>query len=130
MYENELTIFSTPATFMIDKEITREQASKFFVVLARIFTTIQPDISKIANFNDIEKADRTLKPYITEAFQMDIFQGTNNKFLPFNNLTQAQALAVITRVIFGKVHEERIAGKPRYQKYRDVANQYNILQNL
>jgi len=130
LYDNWLTMFNTTSTFMATKEITREQASKFFVELAKNYTAQIPNTGKQVNFTDIEKADKTLKWYIIEAFQMNIFQGTNGKFLPFNNLTKAQALAVVTRVIFWNQYEWRISGTPRYQKYRDIANENSILNNL
>jgi len=54
-------MFNTTSTFMATKEITREQASKFFVELAKNYTAQIPNTGKQVNFTDIEKADKTLK---------------------------------------------------------------------
>lgn len=99
MYENWLTIYNTPQTFMSNKYLTREQASKFFVQFAT--SVLQKDRWYIESYNiysDISNADPSLKDFIVYANIMWLFRWANGKFKPFNNLSQAQALAVTIRM--------------------------------
>jgi hypothetical protein len=100
MYDNWLTIYNTPKTFMSNNYLTREQASKFFVQFA--ITVLNKDKWYISSYNiysDIYNADPTLKDFIIYASNMWLFKWSNGKFMPFNNLTQAQALAVTIRIL-------------------------------
>lgn len=125
MYNNWLTIYNTPATFMSNDFLTREQASKFFAqfaakVLNREFTD-NVDLNK---FSDIKKADQSLTYYIIQANHMWLFQWSEWKFMPFNNLTKAQAIAVTIRMIDWYLEESTGA---RYKNYYDTANIYWLL---
>lgn len=126
MYANWLTIFNTPSTFMSNDNLTREQASKFFAqfaanVLNKPFTD-NVDLNK---FPDIKNADPTLTYYIIQANYMWLFQWSNWKFMPFNKLTQAQAIAVVIRMIDWYLNEN--AGV-RYTNYYNKANSYWLLK--
>lgn len=100
MYDNWLTIYNTPKTFMSNNYLTREQASKFFVQFAT--TVLNKDKWNIKSYNiysDIYNANPTLKDYIIYASNMWLFKWSNGRFMPFSNLTQAQALAVTIRLL-------------------------------
>ncbi len=100
MYENWLTIYNTPKTFMSDRYLTREQASKFFVQFAN--SVLWKDKWLIESYNlysDIYNADPTLKDFIIYSYNMWLFKWHNGKFMPFNQLSQAQALAVTIRML-------------------------------
>jgi hypothetical protein len=77
MYDNELTIYNDPIKFGIYNEITREQASKFFV---NFYKTVF-NKTLIANpqnpFKDINNADPTLYNYILNANALGLFKGSN-----------------------------------------------------
>jgi len=100
MYDNWLTIYNTPKTFMSNNYLTREQASKFFIQFAT--TVLNKDKWNIKSYNiysDIYNANPTLKDYIIYASNMWLFKWSNGRFMPFSNLTQAQALAVTIRLL-------------------------------
>lgn len=100
MYDNWLSIYNTPQTFMSNNYLTREQASKFFVQFAsKVQNKDKWNIWSYNIYSDIENANPTLKDYIVYASNMWLFKWNNNKFMPFNNLTQAQALAVTIRML-------------------------------
>ena len=100
MYDNWLTIFDTPQTFMSNNYLTREQASKFFVQFAnKVLNKDKGYIESYDIYPDISNADPTLKDYIIYASNMWLFKWNNGKFMPFNNLTQAQSLAVVIRML-------------------------------
>lgn len=127
MYENWLTIYNTPKTFMSDRYLTREQASKFFVQFAIVI--LQKNrwyIESYKIYSDIDNADPTLKDYIIYASNMWLFKWSNWKFMPFNNLTQAQALAVTIRMIDWYLEEP---SNLRYRYYFDRAQAYWLLSN-
>jgi hypothetical protein len=100
MYENWLTIYSTPQTFMSNAYLTREQASKFFVEFATLVLSRDKWLLKSYDiYSDISNADPSLKDHIIYASNMWLFKWNNGKFMPFNNLSQAQALAVTIRML-------------------------------
>ncbi|MCX6822502.1 MAG: S-layer homology domain-containing protein [candidate division SR1 bacterium] len=128
MYDNGLTSYNTLAGFMGDNYLTREQASKFFVKFANKLG--KTDDAHINNkFTDIGKANSTLISYIGSAYSMGIMNGKNNKFMPSFKLTQAQAIAVIIRIIKGQ-QNENIKGSKRYIGYYNLANSYGMLDGL
>ena len=123
MYDNWLTIYNTPDTFMVNDSLTREQASKFFAefaekVLNKEFTK-DIDLSK---FSDLEKADSSLTYYIIQANHLWLFQWLDWKFMPRNRLTQAQAITVAIRMIDWKLDESKGYW---FRNYYNNANEYN-----
>ena len=126
MYENWLTIYNTPETFMINDNLTREQASKFFAQFAETILSekFTEDID-LTIFSDIKKADPTLVYYIAQANQMWLFQWLNWKFMPREKLTQAQAITVIIRMIDWKLDE---SDGYWYKNYYNAADLYWLLK--
>jgi len=125
MYDNWLTIYSTPQTFMSNNYLTREQASKFFVQFAT--TVLDKDKWLIESYNiysDIDNADSSLKDFIVYASMMWLFKWSNGKFMPFNKLSQAQALAVTIRMLDWYLDEPQDS---RYVYYFYRAQMYGIL---
>ena len=116
MYDNWLTIFKEIDKFWVYNEITREQASKFFVQFNNkvIWKSLTDDLSH--DFSDIWNADPTLTYYIINSNYMWLFKGSNWKFMPFNQLTKWQAIAVIIRMVKWYL-EEPTEYFPRYYNY-------------
>lgn len=130
MYDNELTIYNDPTKFWIYNPITREQASKFFVNFYVAAFDKQNAIIPIpvpSPFNDIQNADKTLYNFILKSFTLKLFKGTNWKFLPFNHLTKAQALAVMIRMASWILDESQ---QPRYSNYLYKAESMKLLDNI
>ena len=128
MYDNQLTIYNDPTKFWIYDEITREQASKFFVNFHKvIFNKTSMPIPIKNPFTDIYNANPTLYNYILASFSLNLFKGNNWKFMPFNHLTKAQALAVIIRMAFWLLDE---TNNPWYSNYLYKAESLNLLDNI
>lgn len=106
MYSKWLTIYNTQQTFMSDQNLTRQQASKFFAEFAEKVAGLFANTSLSPDFNDTVNADSTLKPYIIKSYQMGIFLWNNWKFLPFDKLTKAEALTVLSRIIFWETYNK------------------------
>lgn len=127
MYNNWLTRYNSEWDFLANNSLTREQASKFFVEFAQKIRKMSWEISKQTNFNDFDQADNTLQSYILLSYQLGLFKWINWAFLPFNNLTRAQALAVLIRIKDWLQNEEWTYW---YQTYYDLANSYWLLNDL
>ena len=127
MYANNLTIFNDPTKFWIYNKITREQASKFFV---NFYNTVfnKKLVTNAENpFNDISNADPTLYDYILNANLLWLFKWSNWKFMPFNQLTKAQAIAVIIRMTTWLLDETQ---NPWYDNYLRRAESLKLLDNI
>lgn len=97
MYNNWLTKFNTPDTFMYSRWLRRDEAAKFFVQYAKqLWKT--PDYSKKCNFKDLNQAWDDLRDIVVESCQLWLFQWSNSKFMPAQNLTNAQAVTVFMRL--------------------------------
>lgn len=127
MYLNNLTKFSTPEEFNVNDYLTREQASKFFTQYAMWVLKQEPDFSKQIKLNDIKLADNTLQPFIVLSTALSLFQWKDWYFLPFDNLTKAQAIAVIIRSKDWYKNESKDIW---YEEYYNLAKSYWILDWL
>ena len=114
MYDNGMTMYNEPISFMASSSINREQAAKFFGVLAEIIYNKSKDESNICEFSDILSANPSLQENIVQACEMWLFQWYNGKYDPKTNLTNAQALAVLSRIVNGKLDGDF---NPRYRNY-------------
>lgn len=127
MYNNGLTSFQTVADFNWDWELTREQASKFFTQFTKIILNKNPDETQTVKLSDLNKADKSLQPFIIESNQLWLFKGVDWKFYPFNKLTRAQAIAVLMRA--KEWYQNESNGK-RYSEYYNLADNYWLLTDL
>lgn len=127
LYTNWLTKYETEKTFMSNSYLTREQASKFFVQFAKKTLWKKVNTKQKVNLNDLKNADGTLQSYIKESNQLWLFKWSNWKFMPFNKLTRAQALAVIIRA---KDWVQNEKWDKRYSEYYNKAYNYWILDWL
>jgi hypothetical protein len=114
MYENWITKFNNPISFMADWAINREQAAKFFWVLAETIYNKEANKENLCKFSDILSADPTLQENIVQSCELWLFQWHNWIFDPKTNLTNAQALAVLSRIVNGKLDE---SFQPWYSNY-------------
>ena len=124
MYNQWLTSLKTVSTFMGEDYLTREQASKFFVQFGKKVLGKVVDSKKEVKLGDLKKANGTLQSYIKEANQLWLFKWVNGKFLPFNKLTRAQAIAVIIRANNWQQNEKT---NPWYMGYYNIINNYWLL---
>ncbi len=99
MYENWLTIFNDPESFMAYNWLRRDEAAKFFVKYAKEVMGMIPDYSKQwCTFKDLDQAWSDLKDVIVESCQLWLFQWSKWKFMPTQQLTNAQAITVFMRL--------------------------------
>lgn len=126
MYDNWLTMWNTLPEFLPYDNITREQASKFFVEFdAKVLWKDRWVVYNYNAFSDIKNANPTLKDHIIYANNMGLFKWSNWKFKPFDNLTKAQALAVVVRMVDWYLDEPAWAW---YASYFNNANAYWLLK--
>ena len=119
MYDNWMTRFNEPVSFKASNPINREQAAKFFGVLAETIYEKTEDETKNCQFSDLMSADPTLQENIVQSCKMWLFQWYAGKYDPKKNLTNSQALAVLSRIVNWKL-EESI--NPRYRNYYQSGN--------
>lgn len=99
MYEKWLTIFNEPESFMASRWLRRDEAAKFYVQYAKQVMWKTPDYSKQwCDFKDLDEAWSDLKDIIVESCQLWLFQWNKWKFMPTQQLTNAQAITVFMRL--------------------------------
>lgn len=127
LYNNWLTMYWIPSTFLPNDYITREQASKFFVLFSKQILKKAVDKKIPVSLIDLNRVDKTLQSHVKEAYQLWLFKWVKGVFSPFNNLTRAQAIAVLMRSINGL---EEKKWQDRYEYYYNRANTYKLLDWL
>jgi hypothetical protein len=127
-YTKKLTIHLYTDDFKPYQAIRRDEAAKFFVSFAKFVgkttTLIEADQCM---FSDIDKARTDLKESVIESCKLGIFKGNKGKFTPDGILTNAQAIAVLMRIVDGYQLEN--AGY-RAEKYIERAKELNLLSNV
>jgi hypothetical protein len=83
------------------------------------------DETKICNFVDIGTADYSLSAHIVQACKLGIMKGgSDGYFLPLNNLSKGQAIAVIIRLFNNGLMEEGVT--PWYKNYYEKAKELGL----
>lgn len=119
MYDNGITKYNTVENFRPFDGITRQEAAKIFTLFREAIIQGTPDNSSVnCAFTDLDTADSTLTPYITQACQLWILKGSNWIFNPQWVLSKPQAVAILVRMLEW-VQDETI--NPRWQWYYDRA---------
>lgn len=98
MYTNGLTTYNTVDGYMPFNNLTREQFAK---MVRQFYVAMGYDTSTkntACNFVDIENADPTLIPHINETCRLGIFRWSRGRFMPFNQITRAEVMAVLLRI--------------------------------
>lgn len=129
MYDNGLTIYNNKTDFNADRWLRRDEAAKFFVNFAKqldkntyIKTTAQ------CTFSDINQSRSDLKDIVVESCRLGLFQWSKGKFTPQNQLTNAQAITVLVRLLAW--NQSEIWLSHRADNYYTKANELGILQNV
>ena len=99
MYSKWLTIYNTPESFMYQNWLRRDEAAKFFVKYAKEVLWKTPNPNIWCDFFDLDKARPDLHDIVVESCQLWLFQWYLWNFMPNQQLTNAQALAVFIRMI-------------------------------
>lgn len=109
--------------------ISRQEAAKMYVTF-RYALGIQTTASVAeaqCQFTDLINADQTLVPYIQQACSIGILKWSSGLFLPFDNLTRAQAITILLRITDGYQDE---SGAIWWQKYYDRAVQLGMISPM
>ena len=69
-----MTMFNNVDAFNPYSKLTREQAAKIFSNFATNVLCRKPDTSLTPDYTDVSNANRTLKPYITKAYQLGLMK--------------------------------------------------------
>jgi len=109
LYANGLTMFATEDTFMGASSLRRDEAAAFFARFARDVLGMEVDTeAQGCEFSDLAEAHQDLLGEVAAACQLGLFKGSEGKFMPTASFTNAQALAVLVRLIDGD--KEEVAG--------------------
>jgi hypothetical protein len=101
-YTKKLTIYLQPEDFGFSKTIRRDEAAKFFVNFAKLIGKANYTVNaNQCNFSDKNQARDDLQDTIVEACRLGLFKGAHGKFYPTGNLTNAEAIAVLVRLVDG-----------------------------
>ncbi len=116
MYKNWLTMYDNSWDYRMYDQITREEAAKMIWQAYTVFgldTTITKNTS--CTFLDSAKFNPTLSIHIANVCKRWLFQWSNWYYLPTDNLSKAQSMAVLIRMIEWKMSYE--LQTPRREQY-------------
>jgi len=107
MYANWLTMYNNSGDYRMYDVLTREEAAK---IIWQAYAVFGLDTGVIKNnsctFQDADSFNPTLSTHIANVCQWWLFQWSDWNYMPRNNLTKAQAMAVLIRMIEWKMSYE------------------------
>lgn len=107
MYANGLTMYNNETDYRPEDGLLREEAAK---IIGQAFVVLGYDqATKNSNctFWDNEQIDPTLTTHVANTCKRWIFKGTTDGlFLPREQLTRPQSMALLVRIFEGKVSNE------------------------
>lgn len=124
-----ITRFGTVETFGAERNIRRDEVATMFARTYKIFVSdTVPALPSRCLFEDLDQAHNDLVEIVKESCALWLFQGSNGRFLPRSQFTNAQALAVLVRMVSG--HEPETGGVHWAQAYWVSARQFGLTQGL
>lgn len=126
LYQQKLTKYNTLQSFQSDNHLRRDEAAKFFSLFAKQVVKSTADTTKACSFKDLDEWHSDLIGDITVACQLGIFRGSNGYFNPTGSLTNAEALTVLMRIVYGPMSETD--SEHRAKNYRQKAQSYGLTQ--
>jgi hypothetical protein len=123
-HDNGLTDFATSNDFGGDRLITREQTAKMLVQFSTNLNLLTTNDSLSCAFGDITSVGPTLQTFVTQSCKAGFFQWDAGKFWPRSNLTKAQALALIMRIVDGHQNENTT---PWWKGYAERSAEQGLL---
>lgn len=107
MYDNGLTKYDNETDYRPDDGLLREEAAK---IIGQAFVKLgysQTAKNTNCTFSDAGDMDPSLTTFITNTCKRGIFKGTTEgKFLPREQLTRPQSMALLVRIFEGKTSNE------------------------
>ncbi len=123
MYDKWLTKYNTAENFLPAEFLTREQAAKFFWEFAKVLEKEEVKSQEDCIFNDLENADYTLVDHVYESCRLWLFKWSQWNYMPFKQITRAEAMTVITRTL-DWFKDETI--EPRWSLYHKFLRERGI----
>lgn len=128
MHENWLTIYDNTTDFKSYTSLRRDEAAKFFVKFSKLkWKETYIKTTNECQFSDINESRSDLKDIVIESCRLWLFQWNKGKFNPKDNLTNAQWIVVLMRIIDGR-QDEKLT-KNWYDAYVSRSSIWNILDN-
>lgn len=107
MYDNGLTMYNNEIEYRPDDGLLREEAAK---IIGQAFTVLGYDQTiknSSCTFLDSNDIDHSLTQHVQNSCKRGIFKGTTDgKFLPREQLTRPQSMALLVRIFEGKISNE------------------------
>ena len=129
MYDNGLTIHNNATDFKSTQWLRRDEAAKFYVNFAKqLNKTGYVKTASQCTFSDINDSWSDLKDIVIESCRLGLFQWSKDKFNPKNQLTNAQAITVLVRLLAGNQSEVWLSH--RADNYYSKANELGVLQSV
>ncbi len=117
MYMNWLTKYNNTEEFRPYDKLTREESAKMIGQLYNVLWFPKEDKWFNCNFIDTNMFNPTLSEHIYNVCRRWIFRWNDktHQYMPHDNLTKGQLLAVLLRIFEGKMSNE--SGQPRWIEY-------------
>lgn len=116
MYANGLTMYNNEFDYRPDDGLLREEAAKIIWQAFTVLGYAQTTKNTVCTFSDSAQIDPTLTNHVQNTCKRGIFKGTTDgKFLPREQLTRPQSMALLIRIFEGKLSNENTI--PRRGEY-------------
>ena len=116
MYANGLTKYDDETEYRPNDGLLREEAAKIIGQAFSVLGYDQTTKNTNCSFSDSADIDPTLTTHVTNTCKRGIFKGTTDgKFLPREQLTRPQSIALLVRIFEGKTSNENRT--PRWGDY-------------
>ena len=107
MYKNWLTMYNNATDYRMYDLLTREEAAKIIWQAYNVFGLNTGVVkNESCTFQDANLFNPTLSAHIANVCKWWLFQWSNWNYMPRDNLTKAQAMAVLIRMIEWKMSYE------------------------
>jgi hypothetical protein len=124
-YTKKITSTLSTSDFKANQALRRDEAAKFFVTFAKLIGKTEEVVdASQCTFTDLNKTRTDLSSIVIESCKLGIFKGSKGKFIPDGMLTNAQAVAVLMRIVDGYQKE---SGKSWRDNYYTRANELQLL---
>ncbi|MDR2189707.1 MAG: S-layer homology domain-containing protein [Candidatus Peribacteria bacterium] len=117
MYQNGLTMYATATDYRPSDLLTREESAKIIGQLFEVLGFEKKEKNVNCAFVDAKSFDPTLALHIQKVCKRGIFRGNDktSEYMPHNQLTKGEILAVLIRILEGKLSNE--TDSPRWIEY-------------
>lgn len=109
-----ITKYDTVDTYMWDNTIRRDEGATMFFRFASKTNNLSAPGQKNCDFPDLDQAHSDLIGVVKDSCRYGLFKGARGYFLPTSNITNAQAITVMSRVLAGFKDETGVHWADQY----------------